>query len=250
MNPRNDIIELREKFGKIRARGWIEADADSFENAGIMFEKLIGVQTNALEIPDFGGIEIKTKSKSPFDYVSLFNCSPTGPHYHEIEYIRDSFGYPDSEFKFFKVFYGDVFCSRLSRIGQNRYFRLKIDEQKKKIILSVCDAQFHKIAETTYWDFDILEEKLNRKLPYLALINVEKRHIDGRLFFKYSSLYLYKLKDFDAFIKLMEAGLIKVSFKIGVFKSEKRFGKIYDRGTAFAIKEKYIDKLFDCLDRF
>ena len=82
----------------------------------------------------------------------------------------------------------------------------------------------------------------------MALVSVEKRTSKDKLHFRYKSLKIYKLKGFDEFINLMEKGLIKVSFKLSVFKDEKRFGKIHDRGTAFLIDEENIDMLFGLME--
>ena len=244
---KDDIKLLKIKFNEIQKLGWIESNTSNSGNMGIMFEKLVGIPTNEFEIPDFGSIEIKTKSKSKYEYVTLFNCVPTGPHYHEVERIKDSFGYPDSELRAFKVFNGEVFCNKLTKIGSKFYFKLNIYKRIKRIALCVYNNEKKIIEESTYWDFDVLEEKLNRKLSYLALIGVTKKIVNKKKFFKYNTLNFYKLKDFDTFVDLMEQGVIKIIFKIGVFKDAKRIGKIHDRGTAFSIEEKSINKLFDSI---
>ena len=59
---------------------------------------------------------------------------------------------------------------------------------------------------------------------------------------------LYKLKDFDTFIDLLNKGIIRVSIKIGVFRDEKRFGKIHDHGTSFGIQEQNLNKLYDLIN--
>ena len=123
---KDDINLLKLKFNKIKNLGWMKLDEKNFGMIGITFEKLVGVNTNEFEIPDFGSIEIKTKCKSKYDYINLFNCVPTGPHYYEIARIKDLFGYPDSILKVFKVFNGEVFCNKLTKIGKNFYFKLNI----------------------------------------------------------------------------------------------------------------------------
>lgn len=244
----DDIKFLKSKFKEIQKIGWIESHKKNYGNIGLTFEKLVGIETNELEIPDFGNIEIKTKSKSKFNYISLFNCVPTGPHYHEVERIKNSFGYPDSKLKKFKVFSGDIFCTKKTKIGKNFYFKLNVYKDIKKIKLSVYDIQNKKIEEQTYWDFDILKEKLYRKLTYLALINTDKKIINDKLFFKYNKINFYKLKDFNTFIDLIEEGIIKITFKLGIFRSGKRLGKIHDRGTSFSIEDKNINKLFNYIE--
>ena len=244
----NNINKLKLEFKKAVKMGWIKSDKNNYGTIGETFEKIIGLTPNDFQIPDFGNIEIKTKSRSLFNYITLFNCVPTGPHYHEIEIIKDLFGYPDTILKDFKVFNGDVFANKLNKIGNSFQFKLNVYRIKKRITLSVYDKQSNKIDESTYWDFDELEEKLNRKLAYLAIVGVKKKIVGNKLIFKYDSLKIYKLKNFKAFIDLIEKGQIKVTFKISVFKDEKRLGKIHDRGTAFSISEQNINKLFDLIE--
>ena len=243
-----DMKLLKIKFNEIQKKGWIDSKGTGYGSIGVTFEKLVGVATNEFEIPDFGSIEIKTKSKSNFNCISLFNCTPTGPYYHEVERIKNLFGYPDSKLKTFKVLNVEVFCNKLTEVGKNFYFKLNVYKNEKKITLIVYDKKKNKIEESTYWDFDILEEKLNRKLSYLALISADKKNFNGKKSFKYNTLIFYKLKGFDAFINLIENGIIKINFKLGVFRDPKRFGKIHDRGTAFSIEEKNINKLFDHME--
>ena len=241
----NDIKILEEKFIEIKKMGYIKCNKNNFGTIGTTFEKLIGLETNQFEIPDFNSIEIKTKSISKYKQITLFNCVPTGPFYHEIERLKDLFGYPDSKLKKFNVFSGEVFCNKKSKIGKKFYFKLNVYKDREKITLSVYDIQNKKIEEQTYWDFDILKEKLNRKLTYLALINVDKKIIGETVFFKYTSIKFYKLKSFSTFIDLIIAGFIKINFKVGIFRDEKRLGKIHDRGISFSIDEQNINKLFD-----
>ena len=105
------------------------------------------------------------------------------------------FGYPDSNLKSFKVFNGEVFCNKLTKIGNKFYFKLNVYRNEKKITLSVYDKPNNKIEETTYWDFDILEEKLNRKLSYLALISTLKKNINGTFFLEKCAGLLYNCRN-------------------------------------------------------
>ena len=62
-----EIQTLKLKFNEIKEMGWIESPARTDCGIiGLTFEKLIGLPENQFEIPDFGNIEIKTKSNSRF----------------------------------------------------------------------------------------------------------------------------------------------------------------------------------------
>ena len=243
-----DIENLKTEFKKIKDKGWIKSERKDFGGVGITFEKLVGITANELEIPDFGQIEIKTKTTGSDPFITLFNCVPTGPHYHEIERIKELYGYSDGVLKDKKVLNLDIYCNKLTKGLSNFYFNMSIDSINKKLLLIVQD-RFKKVIENdVYWDFDILEEKLYRKLKCLAIVNAQRKIVNSEKWFKYYEMKIYRLKDFETFLKLIEKGIIRVCFKIGVFRSGNKIGKIHDRGTSFCIEEKNIKLLYDVID--
>ena len=247
---KNDVNNLKEKFIDIKNRGWIESAVNGCNGIGITFEKLIGVPSNEFEIPDFGQLEIKTKTSNSNEYTNLFNCVPTGPHYHEVERLKDLYGYPDSILNNKKVLNTAIYCNKIIKVRSNFYFKLKIDKTHKKLILSIYNEKKELIEEEVFWDFDILKEKLYRKLQYLAVIKGKRKVVNGKTFFKYYQMKIYKLKDFETFINLIDKGIIRVCFKIGIFRNGNKIGKIHDRGTSFGIKEQNISYLFETIDTF
>lgn len=84
-----------------------------------------------------------------------------------------------------------------------------------------------------------------RKINVLAIINADYKKMGGIEYFKYSTIHFYRFKGIETFIDLLEKGLIRISFKVGVFREGKRFGQPHDRGTSFEIDEKNIAKLYD-----
>ena len=60
-----NIELLNNKFNSIKNMGWIQSIKKGSSGIGLTFEHLIGINENEFEIPDFNGIELKTKrSKS------------------------------------------------------------------------------------------------------------------------------------------------------------------------------------------
>ena len=110
--------------------------------------------------------------------------------------------------------------------------------------MRVYNQKFVIIDELTSWSFDMLQEKLERKLHQLALIHANRKFEHNTVFFNYTSINFYQLKSFHDFLRLIEMGIIRVTFRISVYKDEKRFGKVYDHGTCFSIEECNITKLF------
>lgn len=240
-----NICELKNYFEKIKERGWIKSLRQGTDAVGRTFEDLLGRDENSLEIPDFMGIEIKAKRNYTKAYISLFNMTPNGKHYHEIERLQRLYGYPDTKLKNCNVLNNSVYCNKRTFIGVRYQFMLKINRNEEKIYLCVFDVHGNLIEKDVYWDFDILKEKLYRKLTVLALVKAHRKFVNGIEFFKYYNMTLYLLRDFDTFLSLIDQGLIRINFKIGVFKSGIRKGQIHDHGTSFSIKECDLLKLYD-----
>lgn len=243
----SNIEKLKKIFLKVKQKGWIESKDISLGSIGNTFEKLIGIEKNELEIPDFNGIEIKTKRQGSLSHINLFNCTPTGPHYHEVERLKNDYGYPDTKLKMHNVLNTSVYCGKKVKVGYNFFFELKADKQKEKLYLIIYDKFGNLIENKVYWDFDILKEKLYRKLKYLALIKAYSKKSNNKKYFKYFSMKFFSLKGFDEFIYLIEQGIIRITFKIGIFRDNLKKGKIHDHGTSFCIQEKDLDKLYNLL---
>lgn len=234
-----DSIELQKKFQNIKNVGV------GYGSMGRTFEYLLGREENSLEIPDFGKIEIKTQKFNSKSYISLFNMVPNGKYYHEVEQLKDKYGYSDRTYREYKVLNNSVFCTNRTHIGIRYQFMLKVERKEYRIYLCIFDKLGNLIEKDVYWDFDIIKEKLYRKLKLLALIRGEEKKENGMIFYRYNEMRLYILKDFTTFISLIEKGIIRINFKINIFKSGKRKGQIHDHGTSFDIKECDLLKLYD-----
>ena len=99
----------------------------------------------------------------------------------------------------------------------------------------------------TSWSFDMIKEKLERKLSYLCLVKMDKSFWQNQLYIRYTKDTYYKLRDFDRFIDLVENGTICILFRIGVFKTGKRKGQMHDHGTGFCISMNQLELLFEKL---
>jgi len=204
--------ELKKIFYGVKKRGWVEGNINNIGSIGLTFEKLLGVKTNEFEITDFEGIEIKIKNKYSKSYTTLFCCTSTGPHLHETERLKYLYGYPDSRLKSYNVLNTSIYSSYKNKVGIKYYFELKVDKIKKKIFLLIFNHKKQLIEDIVYWDFDTLKEKLYRKLKYLAFVKADKLLNQDKRYFKYYLMKIYKLKNFETFINLIENGTCGVVF--------------------------------------
>ena len=240
-----NIRKLIKKFKEIKNKGYVKSVKIGPTGVGATFESLLEHETESFEIPDYYGIEIKTKRSYSKSYITLFNAVPTGSHYHETKRLRDKYGYPKKEDKNLKRLYGEIFCNEKTKIGLWYYFELKINKDIGRLILEIYNHRDELIDNTTYWNLDILKEKLERKLQILALVKAWPNRINGSEYFKYYKINIYILKSFDDFINALENGKIKLSLKIDSYTDKKRYGNVSEHGVGFSISENNLTDVFD-----
>ncbi len=240
------ILKLKQEFIKIKNLGWVEGLQRNTGGLGNKFENLIDNSNNNFEIPDYKGIEIKTKNANKNQYIAMFCATPDGSLF-QIKRIYNLYAYPDKQNKYLKVFNISVIANNKVKIGYNRFCQLSIDNIKGKIILKVFNRENELIDEETSWSFAMLEEKLNRKMKVLALVDSSYMAKNGKVFYKYNNITFYKLKGFNDFIKAIDLGYIRVTFKISVFRSKLRKGQIHDHGTSFDINKDRLNSIYETM---
>lgn len=245
VNIYNDAIALKQEFNRIKQLGWIKSMRAGKSGIGYTFETLINKPEENFEIPDYGSIEIKTKTNYSQESIKLFSATPDGDELFAIQTLREKFGYPDKENNNLLVFNGIVNGKTFTPIGNHYLFKLRVDNSKQVVRLIIIDINCNLVSDNISWTFKMLEEKLKRKLTYLAIINANKKVKSHETYYNYVNINFYKLKSFYAFITLIDKGIIKVNFSIGTYKNGQRKGQIHDHGTKFAINEKDIPKLYD-----
>lgn len=242
------INQLESEFKKISQKGYIKGIYNCYSSIGRTFETELNLPRNKDGVPDYYGIEIKTRRTYSKSAITLFNAVPNGEAPMEVERLKNTYGYPYKKDKRYKVLYFDAYGDRLTFGGVKYQYKLEINRKKEKIYLYVCDRKGIVIEHKVYWTFCYLQERLLAKLKYLALINAWPKEINGWNYFHYYKIDFYKLKNFNKFLELLEIGIIKVTFKVNIYLDEANYGKTYNHGCGFSIKEKDLLKLFDKLD--
>lgn len=234
-----------EEFQQIKKRGWIINNRKGATGVGYTFEKMLGIDENTLIFPDFFGYEIKTKRAIKNNYVTLFNCTPVGKSICETNRLRNQYGYPDYKNDKVLVMNISTYCNRRSKFSSFYENELFVNRDNKTISLLIYNKQHELIDWESYWTFDTLKERLYNKCLLTVLVKAERKYKNGKEYFRYTDIKIYRLKNFAAFVNLLEKGDIRISFRLGVYRQGKRKGKTHDHGTAFEIAEKNLTKLFD-----
>lgn len=244
---KNNIEELKKKFIEVNKKGWIESYSLGTGAVGDTFEKMLGLRKNSLDLPDFKGIKLKTNRATKDCYITLFSTSCDGNEKFILYKIKELFGWPDRVFPDTKILRVKLSAKELTYLRNGIRMKLEIDYKRKIIKLNVYKYNLL-INNEASWSFELLKTKLLKKLQYLAFITTENKFLNGKEYFKYKSISLYQLKNFEEFLNLLSNGLIIIEIKFGVHRSGVNIGKSYDHGSSFEIKRDNINRLFALLD--
>lgn len=237
-----ELEHLKQEFMRIKNMGYVKSTRTGVTGVGKTFEDLLGKAEDTQGMPDYNGIELKTKLGYSKSYTALFNSTPAGNL--ETQRLCREYGYPDKVLKNKKVL--NISITTTPTLVANRYyFSLKVNYLKKRINLIIKDSHNNLLEDSVYWNFDILEEKLNKKLQYVALINAWSTTRNNITYYKYYKINFYKLKSFKKFIELIDNAVIRVSLKIGVYREGPKKGQYHDRGTSFELKPLDFYQLFE-----
>lgn len=236
--------ELLLRFNEIKNKGYIKANSKNKTFSGITFEQLIKSSGGNFCIPDFKDIELKVISDRDKSMVNLFNSGPDGKYICPTQWLTTNFGYPDKQYREFKVLKGDIYADKYQKIGLKNYFKLKVDKKNKKIILLIYDLKYNLINDEIYWDFDSLETRIIHKLKNLAIVKVEYHYSNNSYYYYFKKIELYQFKSFDNFIDAINDGFIAIKLNTGIHKSGYKKGQFHDHGTTFKILSTHIEKIF------
>lgn len=240
-----NIKLLQEEFNKIKNKGYIQGIYNNLSSIGRTFENELNLPRNTMEIPDYQGIEIKTKKSCGKSHITLFTAVPDGEQKFEIERLKNTYGYPYKRDKKYKALYVDIYGHKKTFGGIKYQYKLYIDRNQQKIFLCIYDRYDNLIEKKVSWSFIYLESKIMLKLQTLAIVNAWTKKENGWYYFKYHKINFYKIKTFNVFLDLIESGIIRINFKVDIHLDIKKYGQTYDHGCGFEIREENITMLYN-----
>ena len=125
--------DLKEKFIKIRDKGWIKSKRNDSSGIGYTFEQLLNIEENSFFIADYEEIEIKTHRTNSMEKIHLFRLTPDGDYLFPIKSIIEELGYTDKKNKKFKVFRKRFNSIHFTRINNNTFAKIEVKRKQKKI---------------------------------------------------------------------------------------------------------------------
>ena len=242
----NEMKKLKLEIYKIQCRNWLPSFCNGTQAAGITLEHALGKERNYDVLPDYNGIEIKTRSRYSNYSMGLFSCAFDNKPLESHRLLKLG-GYPDKLIPEFKLFQTSINGLYWKEIRDYKY-KLFVDYKKEKVKLLIYKRHYNiKITEMS-WSFKELKKRLEYKLSYMAYITVIRDRVNGKVYFKYDDPIFYKLKGFDNFLKLIERGKICVTFRLSQNKTKELYGQVLDHGTNFNINIDNLEELFDKIE--
>ena len=240
----NAFVKLNKEFERIKQKGYIKGIYNSPSSIGRTFEQELGIIGNNKSLPDYYGIELKTRKSNAKSLINLFNAFPDGREKNELLRLRDTYGYPYKKDRKYKCLYIEAYANKVNKCGIKYYFKLDIDTKNERIYLSIYNNNKELIEKKIFWSFSYLKRKLKNKLSFLTLIHSNNKIINGWGYHEYYDIKFYVLKNFRKFLKLLEDGKIKMYLEINVRQDKVHYGQVHYNGCSFQINESNIEELF------
>ena len=191
----NETMErLKSEFLRIKALKYIPSNEQVYGSVGDIFETKLGKQRENFFLADYDGIEIKAMREESTSKLHLFNAGPDGDYLFPIKRVLNILGYPDRLNKEYKVLNIDV-NNKFKYIGYYKKVKLYINRKERKIELIAMNDRNISLEVNTSWSFDLLEERINKKIKYLALIKAKTKVIREKEYFYYKDIFFYKMKE-------------------------------------------------------
>lgn len=236
--------QLIKKFKEITRLKWVEGVNSGTNSVGLTFEALLHKDIDSMYFPDYYGIEIKCSQRFSRYPINLFSISFDGPRLFEMDRLLKKYGALDKKYLGKLQLQGQVYVNKYNKINNN-YFKIKLNQESKKLIICVYDQNLNLLEEETYIDFETIKLRLTLKLSNLAIVYASKKNEGEKINFRYYKITIYKLKSFDKFIQMLKEDYINMSIIGRVSRSGEEEGRQRNKNLVFSIPKELIELLFE-----
>ena len=246
---KKNMENLAKEFYRIQTRNWIASQSNGTGGAGQTLEMLLEKAIDRNILPDYHGIELKTKYSAYQPYIGLFSMALDNKPL-QMKKLYQLCSWPSRDNPKYNVFYAKI-TSNVCKCTRKYSFRIHVNYEQEVVELRIFyNYTGKRLNEEFSWSFEQLKLRLQTKLSYLALVHTSKYYDKETqlTYYKYHSIRFYELISFEQFLKALEEGYIRVHIKLAYYKSGPHEGEINDKGTTFEIDENDIEFLFRKLD--
>lgn len=242
-----EFEEVIKKFKKIQKRGYIKGMYQNKLNAGgLTLEYLFDKEIDNKYIPDFKGIELKTKARFSHYPYTLFTLPFDGPKKHEALDIATKYG--KSTFSNTSYFIDvQLKLNELVLVNNKYYFELKYD--KDKFYINIYDDKMIFIESRGYINFSTIIKRTNIKIKRVAFIRFSQRKRDYGYDFRYYQLICAKLIDAKIIIKLLKNKQMILALNLKYHKIAGKY-KNSCKNLIFNLPQENLPLLFNIVAKF
>lgn len=247
---KSSIQKLLKEFYLIQCRGWVKNTGSGKSSAGTTLEHLLGKQEDSLPLPDYLGIELKTKLITSKYDVRLFSAVLDNEP-DLMNQLWEMCSWKRTRSGGSRALYDNINAIQYSNTHRKYAFKMHVNYEKECVELLLYNNWNNKNVDINMsWSFRELKQRLKVKLSYMALVHAEKfvNKETKEEKFKYLDMTIYKLKSFDTFLKLLEEGIINVDLKMYLYNEPERQDKFRNRETTFCISQENLTLLFEKID--
>lgn len=226
------LTELLRRFDKLKSKGFVPTTRGGDTAVGHTFELHMGVQENNLGTADFQGIELKAIRRSDFDKGSpertnLFLKEPVWiDGLAAAERVR-TYGYVSDLER-------EALYSCVSSRQNSHGLRLRVDRNSQRAYVDFENAP------VGYYSFEVLEKRLQEKLPDMFVALASTRGTGPDEAFSYHSAIFCSNPSGAEFVRLIEGGDIMLEIRMHVTPS----GACRNHGSGFRIRMNKWPELF------
>jgi hypothetical protein len=247
-SPRSRVgkaaTQVIKSLQDVSGSGWLPAYRHGDTSVGMTLERALGIPPNPFGDPDYKGFEIKAKvlavgTAAPEDAATrqtLFACVPDW----DISAMGSSrailieCGYPDRTGYARRRLYCEVSAKRPNSQG----LKFNVDHEAGQLVEVRTSGKAEQ--EIARWRRESLEEKLRRKHAQTVWVYARERFVGGQRQFKYFHANLTAAPRAEAFLNLLESGVVSMDHLI----KENMQGRVSEKGPLFKMHAREFDLLF------
>ena len=242
------LKDLKRRLLEIKKMGWVPSKRSHDTGIGKTFEDLLGIEENNIQLPDIGGIEVKSSRSYTSSLVTLITFEPPSKYRNvvwKLDNLVKTFGQTGYENG------GPVFHITLSArryTGNTQKFKLDIRTIcGKEMVCVVTRRQFNPLNPKLPADLVVcypvneIVQRISRKLSgCLLVIEADTRRNPDREDFRLKSAKLYTGFSTRKFVEMVREGKIYLDIRFGRYPD----GRPHNHGTAWRIRKQDILELY------
>lgn len=235
--PSAALVAFLPKFDQLSAKGYVPSLRRGSTGIGYTLETMLDIEENNSPRGDFMGMELKAWRDDGVvtGYPEKMNLFLKEPKWVDglksAERVR-KYGYVDPKGR-------EALYSTVTIETNSHQLGLSVDEPDSKLWMTYANERI------AYWDFEILEKRLNEKHTETAFISAHTRGEGSGEEFHYFGVTWCREPSVESFLSLIREGDVFLELRMHLKES----GSTRNHGSCFRILQHRLKDLFKYSDQ-